>query len=120
MPPQLDRARWPESRARIATVLLSRPRADWCARLEGTDVCFAPVLTMEEAPRHPHHVARGTYITVDGVVQPAPAPRFSRTKAAAPTPPCEPDASGVVAALDGWLDADEVAALRTAGTLPGG
>jgi alpha-methylacyl-CoA racemase len=120
MPQQLDRARWPESRARIATVLLSRPRADWCARLEGTDVCFAPVLTMEEAPHHPHHVARGTYVTVDGVVQPAPAPRFSRTKAAPPTPPCEPDASGVAAALAGWLDPDEVVALRAAGTLPCG
>ncbi len=81
MPEQLDRARWPESRARIATVLLTRPRDAWCARLEGTDVCFAPVLTIEQAPRHPHHIARGTYVTVDGVVQPGPAPRFSRTVA---------------------------------------
>ena len=118
MPAQLDRARWPESRARIATVLLSRPREDWCARLEGTDVCFAPVLTLEEAPRHPHHVARGTYVTVDGVVQPGPAPRFSRTVADQPTSPCAPDASGVTAALAGWLDAAELAALRAAGTLP--
>ncbi len=118
MPPQLDRDRWPESRARIATVLLSRPRDEWCARLEGTDVCFAPVLTLEEASLHPHHVARGTYVTVGGVVQPGPAPRFSRTVADQPTPPCEPDAAGVAAALAGWLGADEVAALRTAGTLP--
>jgi crotonobetainyl-CoA:carnitine CoA-transferase CaiB-like acyl-CoA transferase len=118
MPPQLDRARWPESRARIATVLLTRTRDEWSARLEGTDVCFAPVLSMHEAPRHPHHAARGTYVTVDGVVQPGPAPRFSRTVPAMPTPPCEPDAAGVSAALDGWLDADEIATLRAAGTLP--
>jgi alpha-methylacyl-CoA racemase len=118
MPQQLDRARWPESRARIATTILSRPRNEWCARLEGTDVCFAPVLTLEEAPRHPHHVARGTYVTVDGVIQPAPAPRFSRTKPAPPTPPSEPDASGITAALAGWLDPTEIATLRAAGTLP--
>jgi crotonobetainyl-CoA:carnitine CoA-transferase CaiB-like acyl-CoA transferase len=73
---------------------------------------------MHEAPRHPHHAARGTYVTVDGVVQPGPAPRFSRTVPAMPTPPCEPDAAGVSAALDGWLDADEIATLRAAGTLP--
>ena len=118
MPQQLDRARWPESRARIATTILSRPRNEWCARLEGTDVCFAPVLTLEEAPRHPHHVARGTYVTVDGVIQPAPAPRFSRTKPAPPTPPSEPDPSGIAAALAGWLDPTEIATLRAAGTLP--
>jgi alpha-methylacyl-CoA racemase len=118
MPPQLDRARWPESRARIATVLLSRPRDTWCARLEGTDVCFAPVLTLEEAPRHPHNAARGTYVTVDGVVQPGPAPRFSRTVPDQPTPPCEPDAAGVAAALAGWLDAKEIETLCAAGTLP--
>jgi alpha-methylacyl-CoA racemase len=117
MPPQLDQARWPESRARIATVLLTRTRDEWCARLEGSDVCFAPVLSIEEAPRHPHHLARGTYVTVDGVTQPAPAPRFSRTRAALPTPPAEPDARGVPAALAGWLTEAEVATLQAAGTL---
>jgi crotonobetainyl-CoA:carnitine CoA-transferase CaiB-like acyl-CoA transferase len=118
MPPQLDRARWPESRARIATVLLTRSREEWCARLEGTDVCFAPVLSMAEAMNHPHHVARGTYVTVEGVTQPGPAPRFSRTVADAPTAPRPADAAGVAEALAGWLEAGEIEALREAGTLP--
>jgi alpha-methylacyl-CoA racemase len=118
MPPQLDRARWPESRARIATVLLTRSRAEWCARLEGTDVCFAPVLTMDEAVQHPHHVARGTYVTVGGVVQPGPAPRFSRTVPDLPTAPSPASAAGIADALAGWIDAAEVEALQAAGTLP--
>ena len=59
----------------------ARPREAWCALLEGTDTCFAPVLDWDEAPVHPHNVARGTFVQVDGVVQPAPAPRFSRTAA---------------------------------------
>jgi alpha-methylacyl-CoA racemase len=118
MPAQLDRARWPESRARIATVLLTRSRDEWCARLEGTDVCFAPVLSMQEAPQHPHHVARGTYVTVDGVVQPGPAPRFSRTVPAPLTAPVPADAAGIAGALVGWLDASEIARLQAVGTLP--
>jgi alpha-methylacyl-CoA racemase len=118
MPRQLDRARWPESRARIATVLLTRTRDEWCARLEGTDVCFAPVLSVEEAPRHPHHVARGTYVTVDGVVQPGPAPRFSRTKNGLPTPPVAAEVAGAAAALAGWLEEAEITGLQAAGTLP--
>jgi alpha-methylacyl-CoA racemase len=118
MPPQLDRARWPESGARIAAVLLTRTRDEWCTRLEGTDVCFAPVLSIDETPRHPHHVARGTYVTVDGVVQPGPAPRFSRAKAGLPTPPVAADAAGVPAALAGWLTEAEIAGLQAAGTLP--
>lgn len=120
MPAQLDQARWPESRARIASVLLTRTRDEWCTRLQGTDVCFAPVLSMAEAPAHPHHVARGTYVTVDGVVQPGPAPRFSRTVADIPRAPVPADAAGVDAALAGWLDAGEIAALRATGTLPRG
>jgi len=66
-------------RARLKEIFLSKTRADWCALLEGTDACFAPVLDLDEAPKHPHNVARGTFVEVDGVMQPAPAPRFSRT-----------------------------------------
>ena len=65
----------------------TRTRAERGASLEGTDVCFAPVLTLSEAPHHPHAVARGAFIEIDSVMQPAPAPRFSRTKTAIPTPP---------------------------------
>jgi alpha-methylacyl-CoA racemase len=63
----------------LATIFKTRTRAQWCELLEGTDVCFAPVLNLEEAPHHPHNQARKTFIEIDGVIQPAPAPRFSRT-----------------------------------------
>ncbi len=83
---QLDRARWPAQKAALAAVFRRRTRDDWCALLEGSDACFAPVLDWDEAPAHPHNAARGTYVAVDGVVQPAPAPRFSRTPAVPPQP----------------------------------
>ncbi|MGZ8288169.1 MAG: CaiB/BaiF CoA transferase family protein [Telluria sp.] len=76
---QMDRSQWPGLKAKFAAVFKTRTRDEWCAALEGTDVCFAPVLDMAEAPAHPHNRARGTFVEVDGVTQPAPAPRFSRT-----------------------------------------
>jgi alpha-methylacyl-CoA racemase len=72
---------WPALRQRVAALLKSRPREHWCQLLEGSDACFAPVLDLEEAPKHPHHAERGTFARVDGRVQPAPAPRLSRTPA---------------------------------------
>jgi alpha-methylacyl-CoA racemase len=81
---QLDAAGWPRLKARLAEVFLTRSRDEWCALMEGSDVCFAPVLDWDEAPRHPHNLARQSFVTVDGVVQPAPAPRFSATPAAMP------------------------------------
>lgn len=76
---QHDRERWPEMKARLTEVFRSKTRAQWCEIMEGTDACFAPVLSFVEAPAHPANQARNTYVEVDGVVQPAPAPRFSRT-----------------------------------------
>lgn len=76
---QLNTARWPELKQKITEVFLQKTRAEWCELMEGTDICFAPVLDMEEAQSHPHNVARETYIRVGGMMQPAPAPRFSRT-----------------------------------------
>jgi alpha-methylacyl-CoA racemase len=75
---------WPALRVRVAALMKTQPRAHWCALLEGSDACFAPVLSMAEAPRHPHHVARAAFVDVDGHVLPAPAPRFSRSCARAP------------------------------------
>jgi crotonobetainyl-CoA:carnitine CoA-transferase CaiB-like acyl-CoA transferase len=106
---QSDRAGWPAARERLAAIFRTRTRAEWCALLEGTDVCFAPVLSLPEAAAHPHNVARGTFVAVDGVLQSGPAPRFSRTVPDKPTAPRPPDAQ---AALAGWLDAEEIAALR--------
>jgi alpha-methylacyl-CoA racemase len=79
---QQDRAMWPKLKQRLTEVFATKSQTQWCQIMEGTDVCFAPVLTMSEAAKHPHNVARETFIEIDGVVQPAPAPRFSRTNGA--------------------------------------
>ncbi|MCO6415230.1 CoA transferase [Siccirubricoccus sp. KC 17139] len=118
VPPQSDRSRWPELRRRLAETFATRTRDEWCAVLEGSDACFAPVLTMEEAARHPHMRARQTYVEIDGVVQPAPAPRFSRSVPKTPAPPKPAEAQDAVEALDGWLAHERVEALRGAGVLP--
>ena len=76
---QYDPKRWAELKQRFARIFRTRTRQQWCELLEGSDVCFAPVLDFEEAPEHPHNRARGTFTSVDGVTQPAPAPRFSET-----------------------------------------
>lgn len=78
-----NRSNWPSLKARLETVFRGKTRDEWCALMDDTDICFAPVLSLSEAPYHPHNVARSTFIEVDGVVQPAPAPRFSGT----PAPP---------------------------------
>ena len=82
LPAQEDREQWPAMRERFAAVFKTRTRDEWCALMEGQEVCFAPVLAMGEAPAHPHLKARNTFVEFDGVVQPAPAPRFSRTPGA--------------------------------------
>ena len=94
---QMNPAAWPELKQRLTALFATRTRDAWCALLEGTDVCFAPVLDWDEAPQHPHNVARKTFIEVDGVVQPAPAPRFSRTVA-------EVRGSGVEKSTDAMLE----------------
>ena len=118
LPPQMDREHWPAAQARLAALFRTRSRDEWCALLEGTDACFGPVLTTDDAPTHPHNAARQTYIEIDGIVQPAPAPRFSRTVPDPPMPPQEPSrGEAAEAALAGWLAPAEIAALRAAGTL---
>ncbi|MBV1687477.1 CoA transferase [Novosphingobium sp. G106] len=79
----VDRGDWPELRARLAAIFKTKTRDEWCALMEDTDICFAPVLSVAEAPQHPHNVARGTFVEAGGIVQPAPAPRFLGT----PAPP---------------------------------
>ncbi len=78
---QMDFKKWPELKAKLAEVIKTKSRDEWCSLMEGTDVCFAPVLDLDEAPQHPHNRARETFVELEGVVQPAPAPRFSRTAA---------------------------------------
>src|SRR5271168_2207762 len=118
MPPQMDRAHWPETQARLAALFKTRTCDEWCDLLEGTDACFAPVLTTDEAPHHPHNKVRQTYVEIAGIIQPAPAPRFSRTVPDLPIPPQAPSRGGSAeAALAAWLEPAEIAALRAAGTL---
>ena len=84
---RLDPQSWPQLKEKLTALFLRQTRAEWCALLEYTDVCFAPVLSMAEAPQHPHNAVRGTFIELDGVTQPAPAPRYSLTPCATPAPP---------------------------------
>jgi alpha-methylacyl-CoA racemase len=82
--PQLDKALWPVLKARLTEIFKSQPRDHWCTLMEGTDICFGPVLSMADALTHPHNVARGTFVNVGGIDQPRPAPRFMGTPAAVP------------------------------------
>ena len=117
LPHQMDRQQWPALKERIAGIFKQKTREEWCALMEGTDVCFAPVLTMEEAPSHPHNQARGTFVEVGGVVQPAPSPRFSRTPGAISRPPSAPGADTDEALSDWGLGEDDIAKLRSAGAI---
>jgi alpha-methylacyl-CoA racemase len=112
-----DRSQWPRIKAMLADVFATRTRAQWCELLEGTDACFAPVLSLDEAPDHPHNRARGTFITVDGLRQPAPAPRFSRTKPRRPQPAEAPGASTHAALLDWGIDQKRVEQLARSGVI---
>lgn len=114
---QWNRDLWPVAKSQIAQVIQTRTRDEWCAVFEGTESCFAPVLTLEEAPHHPHLRDRATYVEVDGVTQPAPAPRFSRTVPSTPKafkPWSREDAQEI---LGPWLDGSQVLAARDAGLI---
>ncbi len=117
LPDRSDPANWPVIRERLEAVFRTKTRDAWCAQLETSETCFAPVLDMQEAAEHPHNAARGTFIEIDGMLQPAPAPRFSRTPSATPTAGVEPGVD-LPAALDGWgLEAGEIQALSAAGVV---
>ncbi len=114
---QMSRAEWPELKEKLATVIRTKTRDEWCALMDATDVCFAPVLTLDEAPNHPHNAARETFVTVEGVVQPAPAPRFSGTPGAVQGPPPAIGADNEAALKDWGFSADDIAGLQSAGAL---
>lgn len=115
LPAQNDPAGWPRLRERFAAAFRQRTRDEWCELLEGTDACFAPVLSILEAPEHPHNLARGAFIEVDGVSQPAPAPRFSRTRAEVKGPGSRAGENTLTALVDWGLSVAEVDALISAG-----
>jgi alpha-methylacyl-CoA racemase len=95
---QMDRSGWPKLKQKLTEVFKTKTRDQWCKIMEGSDVCFAPVLTMAEAPSHPHMAARGTFINRHGVTQPAPAPRFSRT----PSTIREPERADIASLVQDW------------------
>lgn len=117
LPAQTDRESWPATKRRFAEVFRTRTRDEWIARAEGADACLAPVLSMAEAPAHPHVAARSTFVEVAGAVQPGPAPRFGRTAPAVPSPPPWPGQGGEAALAEWGIDAEEVSRLRAAGAV---
>ncbi len=117
LPRQHDRTSWPAMKERLAEVFKTKTRDEWCEIMEGTDACFAPVLSMAEAPEHPHNRHRGTFVEVEGLVQPAPAPRFSRTPGAIQRPPAHPGQHTDEALADWGFDADRIAKLRERGAI---
>jgi alpha-methylacyl-CoA racemase len=117
LPWQHDKANWPALKEKLAAVFLTRTRDEWCEVMEGSDVCFAPVLTAAEAPEHPHNVHRSTFTEVAGIVQPAPAPRFSRTPAEIASPPPHAGQHTDEVLADWGVDPDRIAKLRSAGAI---
>jgi alpha-methylacyl-CoA racemase len=111
---QMDPARWPRLKKKLAAVFKTKTREEWCEIMEGTDVCFGPVLTFDEALRHPHNVARKTFVEVEGVPQPGPAPRFSRSKPEIAGPASAPG-EHTESALSRWgFSQEEIEALKAA------
>jgi len=117
LPRQLDRKSWPAMKERIAKLFRTKTRDEWCRIMEGSDVCFAPVLSMEEAPRHPHNRQRATFVEENGVIQPAPAPRFIRTPSAIQRPPARPGEHTEEALRDWGFSASDLERLRACGAI---
>ncbi len=112
---QMDREAWPSLKEKLAAVIKTKTRDEWDAIMQGSDVCYAPVLSLSEAPKHPHNFARQTFVERDGIVQPAPAPRFSRTVPEVQGPP---EAADNVGALKRWgFSESEISALAAAGAI---
>jgi alpha-methylacyl-CoA racemase len=114
-PPQHDRTRWPELKKTFAETFKAKTREEWCRIFDGSDACFAPVLSFSEARRDAHSLSRNSYVTAGGVEQPAPAPRFSRTPGGIARPPPERGEGGAQALADWGFGAEEVKRLRAAG-----
>jgi alpha-methylacyl-CoA racemase len=113
----MSRADWPAMKDRVDAIFRTKTRAEWCEIMEGSDVCFAPVLRPSEAPNHPHNVHRSTFVDVGGVVQPGPSPRFERTPTTTPTPAAHAGqhTDEVLTAIG--FDADDITKLRDTGAV---
>jgi alpha-methylacyl-CoA racemase len=114
---QLDPETWPELSEKIASVFKTKTRDEWCELMEGTDVCFSPVLSLAEAPDHPHNRARETFVEIEGVTQPAPAPRFSRTPGQIQSAPPVHGEHTESALLDWGFSPEDLERLKAAGAI---
>lgn len=114
---QMDKTKWPALKQRLIERFKTKTREQWCAIMEGTDICFGPVLTLKEALKHPHNIARKTFVEVEGVPQPAPAPRFSATQSKIQSPPPVIGQHTESALKDWGLSGSDVDALRKAGAI---
>jgi alpha-methylacyl-CoA racemase len=117
LPFQQDRSQWPDLKVRLAGIFKTKTRDEWCQIMEGTDVCFAPVLSLGEAPQHPHNVQRKTFVDYEGVVQPSPAPRFSKTVEGIQRPPAHAGQHTDEVLGDWGFDGDRIQKLRDAGAI---
>jgi alpha-methylacyl-CoA racemase len=117
LPHQMDRSSWEPMKERLRAIFKTKTRAEWCELMEGSDVCFAPVLSPSEAIAHPANRARDVFVEVGGIVQPAPAPRFSRTQAHIQGPPPHPGQHTDAALADWGFSREELAKLREAGAI---
>jgi alpha-methylacyl-CoA racemase len=113
--PQMDPAHWPRAKAALAAKFRTRTRDQWAQIFANTDACVAPVLRWDEAAHHPHLAARATFVEVDGIVQPAPAPRFSRTPPQKPDAPADITPENTAEALEGWATSAQISQWRGAG-----
>jgi alpha-methylacyl-CoA racemase len=114
---QNDKSLWPAWKERFTAIFATKTRDEWTAIFDGTDACAVPVLSPWEAHLHPHNQARATFVEVDGRVQPAPAPRFSRTPSSISKPPSYPGADTVSGLVEWGIDEGTVAKLREAGAV---
>lgn len=114
---QMTRSSWPELKERISAVFKTRTRDEWCEIMDATDVCFAPVLTLAEAPQHPHNQHREVFTKLAGVVQPNPSPRFSRTEATIQSPPAHPGQHTDEVLRSVGFDPDDIVKLRDTGAV---
>jgi alpha-methylacyl-CoA racemase len=117
LPDQMDRERWPEMKKQFAEIFRRKTRDEWTAIFDGTDACGAPVLSPPEAHAHPHNQARSTYVEVEGIMQPGPAPRFSRTPSKVSKPPSRPGADTDEALRDWGFSDERIAGLRKSGAV---
>jgi alpha-methylacyl-CoA racemase len=114
---QFDASRWPKLKQKVAAAFARKTREQWCVIMEGSDVCFAPVLSMDEAPLHPHNIARQSFVHIDGQLQAAPAPRFSRTPGEIQGPPCAPGKHSSELLRELGLSGEQIDSLLASGVI---